>query len=69
MDPEATLNLCDQAISDCGLAEAQRHIAAYRAWRARGGFEPYMRYAEMRGDAFATECSRRIESLEMQEGR
>lgn len=64
MDPLACLIRCDQAISYCDLPEASAALADYRAWRAKGGFEPEV-YAK-RGDTFAAECERRIESQRKQ---
>lgn len=58
MDPKQCLMDCDQAISDLRLHDADDSLDAYRAWRARGGFEPVI-YSK-RGDAFADDCARRI---------
>jgi hypothetical protein len=60
MDPEATLNTADQAISDGNYTTAREALAAYQAWRNNGGFQPNMRHAAKPGDAFARECSRRL---------
>lgn len=64
MDPKKTLQLCDQAISDCELVDALEHHLDYIQWRERGGFEPDM--WGTRGDTFARLCLQRIESQEAQ---
>lgn len=40
MDPTATLDDAADALANRDHALARELLAAYRAWRARGGFEP-----------------------------
>jgi hypothetical protein len=40
MDPESCLQRAAQAIATADYAEARLALCDYRAWRARGGFEP-----------------------------
>jgi hypothetical protein len=40
MDPLACLQRAAQAIDATDYAEARLALSDYRAWRARGGFEP-----------------------------
>jgi hypothetical protein len=40
MDPSACLQRASDAIATADLAEARLALSDYRAWRARGGFEP-----------------------------
>lgn len=63
MDPKETLRLVDQYISDLRYVDAQFLLVEYWRWRARKGFEPIEVAGTLqRGDAFAHECRRRIES-------
>lgn len=61
MDAKACLIRCDQAISDLDLEEAREALNDYDQWRRRGGFEPVDVYGK-RGDRFADECHRRIQT-------
>jgi hypothetical protein len=40
MDPLACLQRASEAIATADYAEARLALGDYRAWRARGGFEP-----------------------------
>lgn len=61
MDPEATLRLLDQSISDLNLNQAREALGNYRAWRRRNGFEPQnVASSGKAGDVFADECERRL---------
>lgn len=64
MDPTISLRNCDQAISDCELAEAYAYAAEYQAWRAGWGIEPLnVAGTTMSGDAFLDYCFRRLADL------
>lgn len=61
MDPEATLRLLDQSISDLDLVQAREALANYRQWRRRRGFEPQNAASSGKsGDVFADECEGRL---------
>lgn len=65
MDPNETLRIADQAISDCDPETAAEYLTYYRQWRAGGGFEPANAASSgQRGDAFATQCERRLADLQ-----
>jgi hypothetical protein len=64
MDPKECLRQADQMISDLDFASARIRIAEYTRWRSRGGFEPIEVAGTLkRGDDFARECIRRLESV------
>jgi hypothetical protein len=54
MDPESCLQRAAQAIAAADYAEARLALSDYRAWRARGGFEP------TNGDQRADELERHL---------
>jgi hypothetical protein len=65
MDPNETLRLADQAISDCDVETAREYLEYYQQWRMRGGFEPLnVASSGKRGDTFSSECQRRLGDLE-----
>ena len=65
MDPKECLRQADQMISDLDFASARIRISQYTQWRARGGFEPIEVAGTLqRGDDFARECIRRLESVQ-----
>lgn len=67
MDPEATLRLLDQSISDVNLTQAREALTNYRQWRRRRGFEPQDAASSGKaGDVFADECERRLIDAERQ---
>ena len=41
MDPQATLTAAVLAFKARDFEEAREYVANYRAWRAKGGFEPF----------------------------
>lgn len=64
MDPNETLRIADQAISDCEPDKAAEFLTYYSQWRTRGGFEPVdVAGSGKRGDVFASECQRRLGDL------
>lgn len=64
MDPKECLRQADQMISDCDFASARIRLSEYSKWRSRGGFEPIEVAGTLkRGDDFARECIRRLESV------
>ncbi len=64
MDPKECLRQADQMISDLDFASARIRISEYTRWRSRGGFEPIeVAGSGKRGDDFARECIRRLESV------
>lgn len=67
MDPKACLTWADQAISDGDLDAARYALNDYANWRSRGGFEPIeVAGTLLHGDAFASECQRRLEDARRQ---
>ena len=63
MDPIEALSLLCDTIADGDFAESDHHLAAYRAWRARGGFEPFADSAgQLRGDVYAGYLEKRLAS-------
>lgn len=64
MDPKECLRQADQMISDLDFASARIRLSEYTKWRSRGGFEPIeVAGSNKRGDDFARECIRRLESV------
>jgi hypothetical protein len=67
MDPKVCLLDAQEAILDNSFTAARILVSEYRAWRAKGGFEPRMRPAgpfispEM-GDALASELESLLEN-------
>lgn len=63
MDPKECLRQADQMISDLDFPSARIRLSEYSRWRSRGGFEPIeVAGSGKRGDDFARECIRRLES-------
>ena len=63
MDPKECLRQADQFISDLQYLDARIRLAEYWRWRARGGFQPIEVAGTLqRGDDFARECRRRLDS-------
>lgn len=63
MDPQECLRQADQFISDLQYLDARIRLAEYWRWRARGGFQPIeVAGTLLRGDDFARECKRRLDS-------
>lgn len=67
MDPEATLTVLDQSISNGNLIQARDYLGYYRDWRRKQGFEPQnVAGSGKAGDLFAIECARRLTDAERQ---
>jgi hypothetical protein len=67
MDPEDSLTLADQEVSDCNSCAAHVALQNYRDWRASGGFEPlHVKGFPGRGDQIARSIARRLEDLDRQ---
>lgn len=63
MDPKECLRIADQSISDLAFDNARIHLSEYWQWRHKGGFEPNeVAGTTKRGDDFARECKRRLDS-------
>lgn len=62
MDPVACLRRAWRALDDGDTVEAREALHDYRAWRARGGFEPPETENDSRGDVQADALQRTLDA-------